>query len=448
MPSNDTNIAIIGAGLTGLALALALHDQSIPSTIYEARPASLDIGGAIMLSPNALKVLDRLGVYERIRPEGYEFENLYFRTQEHDQLVDTFEFGNERKYGYKALRVYRRVLIREMLGLIEEKNKKDDGIRIDIQYGKKFTKIISETDSDVQWEFEDGTSGRATFLVGADGIHSRVRKHLHPDIQPRFTNMVGVTAAVPTDQLHLPDGYQHQLPVTIMNKKYGAFVIAPQLPDGSEVLIGKQRKAPELDREGWNRLLTDQNKDWCIDFLRDGAEEFPEIVQNAVSNIDLDRINLWPFYLVPKLGTWMSSEHHRVILLGDAAHAIPPTAGQGVNQAFEDVYTFGLVMGAVCGEETITIAHALTLWQQHRQTRIDKVLALNDQINERRMPKEPSDVDEDEAVPKEFDLDWLYRIDFEKTVEGLLEEVNSSLKKKECPISAFLARTCMDRKVQ
>lgn len=91
-----TDVAIIGAGLSGLALALSLHKQSIPCTVYEARSASLDIGGAIMLSPNALRILDAVGIYDRIRVHGFEFQNLYFRSSE-DEARDSYEFGNRQK---------------------------------------------------------------------------------------------------------------------------------------------------------------------------------------------------------------------------------------------------------------------------------------------------------------------------------------------------------------
>jgi 2-polyprenyl-6-methoxyphenol hydroxylase-like FAD-dependent oxidoreductase len=397
------NIAIIGAGLTGLTLALALDKQSIPCTIYESRAASLDIGGAIMLSPNALRILDAVGIYEKIKPHGFQFKTLHFRTT---VPLDSYEFGNNEKYGYDGMRIFRHKLIDALLATIKERG-------IQIQYGKKFARVLAETETKVSWEFGDGTNSEAACLIGADGIHSSVRKYLYPELEPKFTNAVGINAAVPTAQLNLPDPFD--MPVTFMNPKHGAFVIALQLADGSEAFIGKQKRAPELDREGWAALLND--KQWCIDFLRQGAEDFPEIVQNAVSKIELDRIGLWPFYVVPKLDTW-TSKYSRVVILGDAAHAIPPTAGQGVNQAFEDAYTFAVIAARCQPRE---LERGLKIWQQGRQERIDQILELNAQIDARRMPKDPNSVPS-EMENHPFDLEWLYSPDFDEMAENWLAQ--------------------------
>lgn len=113
------------------------------------------------------------------------------------------------------------------------------------------------------------------------------------------------------------------------------------------------------------------NKQRSVDFLREGEEDFPEIVQSAVSNFPLHQINLWPFYVIPKLDTW-ASKHSRVVILGDAVHAIPPTAGQGVNQAFEDVYTYALVLA----KSQQNLERGLRIRQQGRQERVDRVLDL------------------------------------------------------------------------
>ncbi|KAL4953484.1 hypothetical protein BDW69DRAFT_165187 [Aspergillus filifer] len=407
--STPKTVNIIGAGLSGLTLALALHQQGIPCTLYEMRSAPLDIGGAIMLSPNALRILDTLGVYSRIKPKGYNFEKLYFRTED-NKPADSYEFGGAQKYGYAALRIYRNVLINELSSLVANAG-------VQIKYHKKFTRVIEETESSVTCAFEDGSTASSAVLVGADGIHSKVRKYMYPSLEPIFTNSMGVSAAVPTTHLRLeteePAGYD--LPVTIMNKTHGAFVMALQQPDGRETFIGRQKRAPELDRAGWDALLND--KEWCVDYLRENISSFPVVAQNAVSQIDTNTINIWPFYVVPKLDRW-ASEFQRVVMLGDAAHAIPPTAGQGINQAFEDVFTFAVVLRRCNGDD---LARGLRVWQRGRQERINRVLDLNAQIDKRRLPKLAGAEVEVEVEDEPFELGWLYAPDFGEMVEGWLK---------------------------
>ncbi|RAK99584.1 FAD-dependent oxidoreductase [Aspergillus ibericus CBS 121593] len=418
-----STIAIIGAGLSGLALALALHQQNIPCTLYESRSAPLNIGGAIMLSPNALRILDQLGVYARILPSGYTFSHLYFRTSD-DHPLDSYEFGSIPKYNYPGVRIYRHILIEELTAMVHEAN-------IPIHYHKKFSRVLNESDTSVTWEFADGTTASAAILVGADGIHSTVRKYLYPDLEPQFTNAVGVTAAIPTSQLALPPSLPSEeeeektypLPVTILNPTHGAFVIAPQHPTGSECLIGRQKHSPSLTRQQWTSLLTDESKSWCLDFLRDNATSYPAIVQRAVSSISPESVNLWPFYIVPRLESWCS-DHARVVVLGDAAHAIPPSAGQGVNQGVEDVFTFACVVSR-CGfggdGDEGKLQKGLKVWQKGRQARVDRVVELNGQINRRRMPKQPGEGSEGmEEGMEPFELEWLYQPDFREMVEGWL----------------------------
>lgn len=405
MPSIN-RVAIIGAGLSGLTLALALHKQSIPCILYEARSSALNIGGAIMLCPNGLRILDHLDVYKRIRPEGYEFDKLYFRSSD-DQPMDTYEFGGIKQYGYRAMRVYRHVLIRELFAMVCEAG-------IPIEYHKKFLRVLVETEEDITWEFADGTTATATCVVGADGIHSKVRQYLYPDLEPTFTKMVIVTAAVPTSQLQVPTGYN--LPVTIMNKQHGAVFIAPQLGDGSEVMVGRQKHSEQLTREGWDELLN--SKGWCMDFLRKGVDDFPEIVQRAVSDIPHKKIFLWPLSIVPKLETW-TSKHCRVVIVGDAAHAIPPASGQGVSQAFEDVYTYSLILGR---SDKDSLEWALKIWQERRQERMNNVLALNAHMDRRRMPSLEV---EKEAEDVSCDLQLLYKPDFVKMVDEWLSRHGS-----------------------
>jgi 2-polyprenyl-6-methoxyphenol hydroxylase-like FAD-dependent oxidoreductase len=317
--------------------------------------------------------------------------------------MEVYEFGDEEKYGYKGLRIYRTALIEELLEILREKGVK-------LVFGKKFKRVVEESEEGVKWEFEDGEIGEASLLVGADGIHSSVRNYLCPDLTPTFTGGMGVTAAVPTAQLKLPPGYH--IPVTIMTP-HGGFVIAPQEVDGSEVLIGKQKRVEkDHGRAGWDALSAD--KEALVNFLQQGAQNFPEFVQNAVSNIPHGKINVWPFYVVPKLDKW-TSEKRRVIILGNGAHAIPPSAGQGINQAFEDVYMFALLLGQA---DKVDMQEALKFWQEYREQRIAQVLKLNKQIEMRRMTEEEK---QKENIPAgsihEIELGWLYKPKFKKDVD-------------------------------
>ncbi|KAI7774481.1 hypothetical protein LA080_008314 [Diaporthe eres] len=402
MPGEKLDVAIVGAGLSGLTLALGLHDQGIACTVYESRPGPLNIGGAVMLSPNALKVLDAFHLYDHLRTQGFNFSQLHYRDVS-SNLIETYQFGNKDEYGYEALRIYRNVLIDTLLAELKRKE-------IPLQFGAKFTHIIEEDLNSVSFAFADGSTGTADILVGADGIHSRVRKYLYPDLEPKFIGMAGTTAAVPTAQLKLPEGYH--LPVTISSPQ-GAFVIAPQQLDGSEVLIGKQRRVAEQDRAAWEKTLAD--KDEAVRFLQQDQEQFSDIVRNAVSEINPEKINVWPFFVVPKLDRW-ASEKRRVIILGDAAHAIPPSAGQGINQAFEDVYILALLLGR--SSEILNIQDALSFWQSYRQGRVDKVFELNKQIDLRRMPANDAVYGEGSELQKEeFELEWLYKPDFKQVVD-------------------------------
>ncbi|KAG9849597.1 salicylate hydroxylase, partial [Aureobasidium melanogenum] len=401
----SNEISIIGAGIAGLTLAISLHTQGIPCAIYETRPEPQNIGGAVMLSPNSLRLFDNMGIYESLRRLGYSFDDLYLRDLA-SSLKETYPFGSVEKYGYSGVRVYRFELIDLLLDKVNTSN-------IPIYFNRKFSHVVSETEDTVTWQLIDGTTKTSSLLVGADGIHSRVRKYMYPELAPKFTGIAGITAAVPTANLKLPSP-DYKMPVTIVSPSHGAFVIAPQKADGSEVLIGKQKRMTGLSREGWEKFYAD--KDAAAAFLRQDAEVFGDIAVTATSKIPHENINIWPFYVIPKLDSW-SSDHRRVLLVGDSAHAVPPSSGQGINQAVEDVVMLAILLGkGRSGKKD------LGWWQGFRQDRIEQILLLNARVDRRRLPKIMGS--EEQADDEQgFDLDWLYDIDavaeVEKYVGGL-----------------------------
>lgn len=430
MASSATDVAIIGAGLSGLALALALHQQSIPCIIYEAREASLNIGGALMLMSNGLKALDKLGVYDALKKRGYNFDRIYIQDAESRRIIETVEYGNVELYGYQGLRIYRFAVLEELLAAVKEKG-------IPIHFNRKFDHIVSETASNVTWKARDGSTATASLLIGADGIHSTVRSYLAPDVKPAFAHMAAIVAAVPTAQLELPHkpgitnlndaSNDYPLPSGLVVPRLGAFVIAPQTHNGDEVMITVQR--PMTLAEAAN-----SDKDHLRSLLRQNAERFPAIVQNAVRDIPTEKLIHWPFHHIPRLERWTSSKipggFGRVAIVGDSAHAIPPSAGQGVNLGFEDVYMLGLVLGRLLASgnspSNEELDRGLFAWQTYRQMRVDRVLELNKQMDLRRMPKAVDAGNEDEGqLDMEVMFEKVLNIDFEEAVNQCMKGLNA-----------------------
>jgi len=171
-------------------MALALSQIPIAVTIFEARPATYDLGGGIVLSPNALRVLDKLGVFQQVKDHGYEFDTFAFKDAE-GQTTDVYYFGSAAQYGYPALRVERKILLGTMKTMVIERG-------VDIVYSTEFTRIINESPPDrkVTFELADGSVRTSSILIGADGIHSQVRGYIFPDCVPIYSGFTAINCVV------------------------------------------------------------------------------------------------------------------------------------------------------------------------------------------------------------------------------------------------------------
>lgn len=391
MSSSQPEIAIIGAGLSGLALALALDKHNIRCTLYEGRDAPLDTGGGLMLHPNGLKVLQVIGVYDTLLEHAYPFDDVYVQNGITGEMMQVIENGSISKYGMHAVRILRYTLLDQLLQQVRQR-------RIPIHFNRTYSHVVSETDQEVIWQFDDGSSASASILVGADGIHSSVRRYLAPDVKPIYQNFVTLVAAVPTVQLGLPaedlkdlndPRNMFPMPGGIIMPQLGAFVAAPQTKSGDQLMITVMRPYPQ-EPERWRPI--DDDKDRLRSIFRENSDKFPQVVRNALSDIPAKQLRVWPAYTMPLLEHWTSAKigedsKGRVVILGDAAHALPPSSGQGVNQAFEDIHSFAAVLARLgdCSSP-LQLQNALQGWQQLRQKRIDGVLRLNKHMETLRMP--------------------------------------------------------------
>ncbi|KAI0451584.1 FAD dependent oxidoreductase [Xylaria acuta] len=420
MLSSTDNVAIIGGGLAGMAAALAFHELSIKCAVYEMRDTNAappTSSGALMLSPNALRILDRFGLYSKIKELSYAFDYVYYKNAD-ENTIDQYPLGDDRAFGYKALRIYRQDLLDILYAACFER-------KIPIHFSKKFAEVIDESETHATFEFTDGTTETASLLIGSDGIHSKVRDYVEPGVQKRFVGLAGLTWEIPTKQLRIPEGKDYKFPVTILTAN-GAFVLAPQKADGSAMLAGTQVALEDRNREGWSKLLAD--KEGLVKLATANIEVWPDVAKSGMENINHETMNLWPFYTIPRLSNWTSQKHRRVVILGDASHAVPPTTGQGASQAFEDVLSLALLLSALKGKKGLEWEEALRFWQNMRQDRIDDLLVLTKQLNNKRLPLEKQkllakgDLWVDESAENPSQMAWLYVPKIEETVDAWVEK--------------------------
>src|SRR5689334_3783252 len=103
--------------------------------------------------------------------------------------LDTYHFGSVELFGYQALRIYRRVLIHELVSMLKERG-------VPIEFGKKYLRVVSETEKGVTVEFADGLVVEAPLLIGADGIHSSIRRHIAPNVQTKYLGQTAIAGSV------------------------------------------------------------------------------------------------------------------------------------------------------------------------------------------------------------------------------------------------------------
>ena len=280
-------------------------------------------------------------------------------------------------------------------------------------------------DTGVSFELADGACERADVLVGADGIHSTMRKCLDPSVEPQYAGFIGVTFAFPAPMVRMPSP-DFPIPVSL-HGPHGAFVLAPQSPDGSEMFAGRQFRVTGRPRAGWDALLADRTE--LEDLHKADAGEWSDVVQSAVEQLgtpNAHSLAVWPFHAVPEMASW-SSKTGRVILVGDAAHAVPPTSGQGVNQACEDAASLAILLSTSTIFSSARDAKALTaarldIWRQYRQSRLQGILKLTEELNELRMPAGERSESKMWKEGGTEALQWLYCHDVEQGIKDSLGE--------------------------
>ncbi len=341
-------IIVVGAGIAGLSTARAMLARGMEVVIVEQAAGLKEIGAGIQLAANGILVLRDLGLEPAIaavasRPQSYNFREL-----ETGEML----FGNplgklaEERYGAPMFQIYRP----DLLGILSRGL--PEGV-LRLQAGC----VAVEQGADAACvRLASGETIDADAVIGADGIHSAVRRHLRGQESTQFASILMWRAMIPGERL---------TPLNLDERGHywvgpGRTVITYWVRPGTLFNFLGSVPASEVHRESW----TDSGD---VDDMRrsfDGAEP---VVRHMLDSIDTAFIT-GMFYHHP-VDRWTEG---RITLIGDAAHAMVPFLAQGACQAIEDAWTL-----AACLDRHGRggVPAALLEYEQRRRPRTTRVQA-------------------------------------------------------------------------
>lgn len=340
------NVLVVGSGLAGTATAIRLAEGGIAVDLVEVKPEASALGSGITLQGNALRELDRLGVWAAARDAGYPFDVTGIRAPDPAGSV-LFEIPDAKTGGpdYPAAMGMSRP---ELARLLRERA---TAVGVKTRFGTTFTEL-SQGGAGVEVTFSDGSTGRYDLVVGADGIRSWTRRALGINLETRSVGM-GIWRAFGP----------RPASVTRTDLYYGGpSFIAGYCPTGENSMYAYIVEAAQ-DR---STLTPAEQLATMTELSRAYHGPWDDIRET------LDRVNYTWFETHVLDAPW---NRGRVVLIGDAAHTCPPTIAQGGAQALEDA--------AVLAELLLTHdAVDGTLWDAFHARRFDRAREVVDASNQ------------------------------------------------------------------
>jgi 2-polyprenyl-6-methoxyphenol hydroxylase-like FAD-dependent oxidoreductase len=328
-------VVIVGGGIGGLAAALALAREGFEPAVYEQAPELLEVGAGIAVWPNAFRVLERLGLGAAVLARAGRINEARWMGRD-GRLYKRFPFPDS---GAPAVALRRADLQSALRGALPE-----GALRL----GKTFVGFDAEG-NELRVRFDDGSEAACDLLVGADGLHSRVRAQMFGGGPPVYRGYNVWRGVARLEHAALPRGTA--LEVYGVGRRFGVgplglgrtgwWATANETEGTAEAPAEHARKLSRLF-EGW-------------------PPPVPELIdatpsENILRNAAYDR---------PAAGSWGRG---RVTLLGDAIHPMTPNLGQGGCQAIEDAAVLARSL-AKYGDA----GPALRAYESRRRTRAGRV---------------------------------------------------------------------------
>jgi 2-polyprenyl-6-methoxyphenol hydroxylase-like FAD-dependent oxidoreductase len=337
------DILIIGGGIGGLSAGIALQQKGLAAHVFEAAPVIRAVGAGIWVPPNAMGVLQRLGLADAVRDAGLPLDRVEVRDLGGDVLQAIDGTTAASTFGHSTVSIRRSELQRILATALQPGT---------LHPGKDLVRY-EDGGISVRARFSDGSESEGTFLVGADGLRSTVRRQLRPEVALRYS---GQTCFRGLATLQLPAGLRR----TAWEIWGGAARFGFSGVDEETVYWFAPIAAPAGSRA--------QGAELKAALLR-SYEPFPDVVRQVIEATPTEAILQTDLHDFAPMRGWSAG---RVVLLGDAAHATTPNLGQGGAQAIEDALSLALHFAA-----RGPTPDALAEYEEVRRPRTTRIVRLS-----------------------------------------------------------------------
>lgn len=316
-------VTVIGGGIGGAAAALALTRAGCDVHVYEQVANKAEVGAGIQVSPNATRLLLRYGLADALRARAVRPSHIEVRRWDDGRILSREELGDaaEQAFGAPYYHFHRADLLSILIDALPSDRVHTGRCCVDAVQTKDGARSI----------FDDGSSIDSDVIVGADGIHSVVRKILFGDEHPRFSGNVAYRGLAPADRVaHL--NLRHN--ATNWMGPGGHFV--HYFVSGGRFLnfvaVSVQEK---WERESWNDRGDIEDAKKCFNGWHPQIHEILSAVDETFK---------WALFDRAPLSKW---SERRVTLLGDACHPMLPYMAQGAAQSIEDGATLAVCLSGI-----------------------------------------------------------------------------------------------------
>lgn len=340
MSLNGLKIAVIGAGIGGLTAALCLQARGAKVTVLEQAEAIKEVGAGLQISPNGLCVLRALGLEEELAARSTRAHSVTLRNHADGAKVAHLDLGalpQSQRYYF----VHRADLIDILYGAAKAKG-------VDIRLLQNVDDVVPGRRPEIR--LRNGDHYCSDLVIGADGLHSRLRPRLNPNTRARFTSQVAWRAIIPNTVGQGAEAQVYMGP--------GRHLVCYPLRDGATLNLVAAQERASWTEEGWNHLDDPAN-------LRAAFAAFGPDVQRRLDLVET--VHLWGLFRHPVARHWVGEN---VALLGDAAHPTLPFLAQGANMAFEDAWVLTCCLDSNQDHRT-----ALETYQAVRHSRCTRIVA-------------------------------------------------------------------------